>query len=175
MAFNYEQSIWGRGEAGKRWSDPTSIRLRRALKALGHLPKHAKVLEVGCGAGQFIRAIHRFRPDLESFGCDISQAAIALAKKSADGVDYAVSTDALPYVDGAFDAVLIFDVLEHVAHPGLLLGEVGRVLKRGGLFFAFVPCEGDWLSLWHLLRFFHRFPSVCCDEEALQTHSIHLQ
>lgn len=155
MPFDYEQSIWGKGEANLRWSDPTSFRLRQALAALADLPPVSAVLEVGCGAGQFIRAIKKIRPELVCHGCDISAAALAEAKSAGGGVIYALNGTMLPYGNGSLDAVLIFDVLEHVEDPDALLREIRRILKPGGIFYCFVPCEGDGLSLWHALDAAH--------------------
>lgn len=152
--FDYQQAIWGKGTASLNPSDPTAIRLRHCLSALARVVAGGKVLELGCGAGQFIRAIKQRRPDLECHGYDISARAIALAQQAHDEVVYAVGTgENLPYPVAAFDAVVIFDVLEHVAEVDGLLSEIRRVLKSGGIFYCFVPCEGDQLSLWrHLDR-----------------------
>lgn len=151
--FDYEKSIWGHGYASLKLSSPTSFRLRQSLQSIAELQSGAKVLEVGSGAGQFIRAIKTIRPELACFGCDISQHALALAKQANDGVTYDLSEEKkLPYADNSFDAVLIFDVLEHVLDPGSVLAEVNRVLKNGGLFYCFVPCEADPLSFWNLLH-----------------------
>lgn len=126
--------------------------MRQALHALKNLPAGAKVLEVGSGAGQFIRGLKKARPDLLCFGIDISQEAIREATKFADGVTYAVSTATdLGFSDNYFEAVVIFDVLEHVPDPADFLLRANRVLKPGGRFYGFVPCEGDGLSLWHIL------------------------
>lgn len=45
----------------------------------------------------------------------------------------------LPFVDGAFDAVLSIAVLEHVRNPFLCAAELIRVLKPGGTVLAQVP------------------------------------
>lgn len=152
MSFDYNKSLWGSGTATLRLTSPTSFRLYQALQAVSSLTAGARVLEIGCGAGQFIRALKQKRPELDCHGVDISSEAIALAKTAQDGVNYEVSTEKqLPYAAQHFDAVLIFDVLEHVEDPLFLLTEAARVLKNHGVLYAFVPCEGDWLSWWHWL------------------------
>ncbi len=54
----------------------------------------------------------------------------------------------LPFVDGAFDAVFSFAVLEHVTDPFRCAAELVRVLKPGGTLFAVVP----------FLQPFHGYP-----------------
>jgi SAM-dependent methyltransferase len=150
--FDYEVSIWGEGVATTAWSDPTSFRLRRSLKAVQALPAGARVLEVGAGAGQFIRAIKKQFPNLECHGSDISREALERARRCMDGVIYDLNNpERLPYDDASIDAVLILDVVEHVTDPAGLLAEVRRVLKPEGIFYCFVPCEGDSLSIWNFL------------------------
>src|SRR3989339_1971960 len=154
--FNYETSIWGHGKASLKLSSPTFFRLRQCLDSIKDLKSGAKVMELGSGAGQFIRQIKAIRPDLVCYGSDISEHAISLAKQANDGVIYDLSSEKkLPYEDGSFDAVLIFDVLEHVTDPGAIVAEAHRVLKSEGVFHSFVPCEGDWASFWNLLRKFN--------------------
>ncbi|OGH80306.1 MAG: hypothetical protein A3I29_04695 [Candidatus Magasanikbacteria bacterium RIFCSPLOWO2_02_FULL_44_11] len=152
MSFNYEQSIWGKGYASPAVTSPTGFRLRQALRAAASLPGGSMVLEIGCGAGQFIRTIKKMRPDLDCYGCDISATAIEAARKMPDGVVYDQSGAVMPYPNSSFDAVFIFDVLEHVDDAAGLTLEVRRILKTGGIFYSFVPCEGDWLSLWRWCR-----------------------
>ena len=45
----------------------------------------------------------------------------------------------LPFRDGAFDAVLSLHVLEHVKNPFVCARELARVLKPGGMLYAFTP------------------------------------
>ena len=49
---------------------------------------------------------------------------------------------ALPFEDGAVDAVVMLDVLEHVPEPRAVLTEVRRVLRPGGVVVLSVPHRG---------------------------------
>lgn len=47
--------------------------------------------------------------------------------------------DKLPYSDGYADSVVLANVLEHVYNHAFLVGEVHRILKKGGTLVGFVP------------------------------------
>jgi len=58
-------------------------------------------------------------------------------------VEFSLATRAnalsLPFTDGAFDAVFIFDVLEHIEGDDLVLNEIHRVLSSEGKLLVTVP------------------------------------
>lgn len=56
-----------------------------------------------------------------------------------DKVDVVADGHQLPFVDNAFDIVIIEAVLEHVLKPEAIVSEVNRVLKVGGYACAAVP------------------------------------
>jgi SAM-dependent methyltransferase len=147
--FDYEAGLWGEEvlRPGER-----SIAGYRLAEALVHLPERGRLLEVGCGAGRYLRALRALRPELALVGADLSRAALARLAALAPGVERRLVTgEALPAADAEFDAVLAIDVLEHVRDPDRLLSEVHRVLAPGGVFHLHVPCEGDARSLWRWL------------------------
>lgn len=143
--FDYEAKVWGNQDLTLRPTDLGALRLRYCLEALAGV--RGLVLEVGCGAGQFARALRRERPDLRVVASDISASALHAAPRRA-GVHY-VQGDGLdlPFADGSLAAIVLFDVLEHVERPERLLDEARRVLAPGGLFHAFVPCERSLFTL----------------------------
>ncbi len=98
---------------------------------------HAQVLEIGCGAGFFLSRLggtHR------AFGVDLSWAALRIAASRTGAAALTLASgDNLPYMEGSFDAVVAFDVLEHLAAPERLLAEASRVLRPGGLLIATTP------------------------------------
>jgi ubiquinone/menaquinone biosynthesis C-methylase UbiE len=141
------------GAGGRR--DYAAMKVERAMSALDGLAAGSKVLEVGCGAGGTTRAMAAARPDLAIHACDLSKTAIRTAQAMGGDVPYVVaSVTALPYQDGSFDAVVFYDVLEHIPDADLSLDEMARVLRPGGLLAATVPAEGqpgtfEWLR-WKL-------------------------
>lgn len=126
------------------------LKLRYLLEDLA--PIEGSVLDVGCGAGSVANAVKRERPDLDVSGCDVSHSALALAQTLGEGVTFRQATaERLPFGDGEFDCVWIFDVLEHVDDPGIVLKEVARILKPGGRFHIVLPLEGQPWTLYRLL------------------------
>ncbi|MCS6802587.1 MAG: methyltransferase domain-containing protein [Chloroflexota bacterium] len=146
-----EPFIWGHKTVPRG-----NTALGHALEAIG--PRGGRLLEVGCGAGRFIRTIASLRPDLEPHGSDLGPKSIRLASRYRDGVAYTLaSATALPYRDESFDTVILFDVLEHIpgAGPEEALSEIHRVLKPAGVFHALVPCEGQPGTLFWILWKLH--------------------
>ncbi|MSQ14491.1 MAG: class I SAM-dependent methyltransferase [Dehalococcoidia bacterium] len=132
--------------------NPRNTTLRRALTELRKAGVKGKVLEVGCGAGRFISYVAREIPDAQGHGCDLSYDDVLLAAMLSPQVKYAAADmTRLPYAKDAFDAVVMFDILEHLTKPEDGLAEVRRVLKPSGIIHALVPCEGQVATLHWLM------------------------
>jgi SAM-dependent methyltransferase len=139
--FDYESKTWGGHEVDISPSYLGALRLKYCLSDLSAIS--GTVLEVGCGAGGMARGIAKQRPELRVTGCDISLAAIREARTHTTDVRFELGdTYELPYRDETFNAVVMFDVLEHVDDPEKALSEMARVIPSGGLFHLYVPCEG---------------------------------
>jgi len=149
-AFDYERKRWGEAPVLPRpWSLP-GLKLRYCLDDLRSVG--GSCLDVGCGAGAIAKAIKRERPDLSVCGVDVSRSAIARARADPQGVDFRISTATrLPFADASFDAVTIFDVLEHLEQPETVLKEIARVLRPGGLFHIALPLEGQRGTIYPFL------------------------
>ena len=149
-AFDYEAKRWGAARLRPKPWYMNGLKLRYLLADLPQ--EHARVLDVGCGAGSVAKAVKAERPDLDVFGCDLSKAALAIATADPGGVEFRLGTaEGLPFADGEFDFVWIFDVLEHVDSPEKVLAEVARVLRPGGSFHIVLPLEGQPGTLYRLI------------------------
>lgn len=149
-SFDYESKRWGAAPLRPGPFHMNGLKLRYLLEDLQSIK--GRVLDLGCGAGAAAKAVKRERPDLEVVGCDTSRSALAMAGASADGVDFQLATaERLPYRDGEFDFVWMFDVLEHVESPETVLGEVSRVLRPAGTFHIVLPLEGQPRTLYDVV------------------------
>lgn len=89
----------------------------------------ARVLEVGAGNGHFGRVARGY---FDYTGTDISDEVVAWSRDNY-GLDMSVAdAQALPFADGCFDAVLAFDVTEHMPDPAAFFAEAHRLLPAGG-------------------------------------------
>ena len=99
------------------------------------------MLDSGCGVGTFVQRLGEFSPHV--YGVDIDGERVrrgAQALTPAEGGALAVAvSENLPFQDGAFDLVLLHEVLEHVRDDALTLREACRVTRPGGNIVIFCP------------------------------------
>jgi len=118
------------------------VAVERLGGALGwRLGAQARVLDVGCGRGRVLAALRALGVELvtglDDFGDETHAAAdprVDLARIGAAAVAHDLTRIPWPLAGGAFDLVVCFNTLEHLAHgPRPVLAEVRRVLAPGGL------------------------------------------
>lgn len=111
---------------------PGGLRLTERVVELACLPARARVLDVGCGAGVTVaHLVHGL--GLRAVGIDASPAQVSRAREARPDLDVVVGrAENLPFADGAFDAVLAECVLSTLGDARAALGEMTRVLARGG-------------------------------------------
>lgn len=112
--------------------------LRRVLPGL-----RGRLLDVGCDEKPYAWWFPRGKGD-RVVGIDVSRG---------PGVDVVVGeTGGFPFRDGAFDAVLCTQVLEHVGDIDSTLGEFYRVLAPSGLLLAWMHGVWERRTLLRLLK-----------------------
>jgi len=100
------------------------------------IPSGARLLDVGCGAGQL--ALIAARAGLQVTGCDISPNWLESARQRAaeEGLNATFEegdAEELPYPDGAFDAVVSLIGAMFAPRPERVASELTRVCKPGGI------------------------------------------
>ncbi len=154
--FNYEEVFMGvtqdRSKGFHKKIYKNKPELRRVVEMIKL--KNGRILDIGCGGGLMTECLPEFYPNVEVYGCDVSRSAIKYAKKFGTGkVKYKPMDKKFPYPSNYFDACLSLDVLEHVPDDEFFIKEVRRVLKKNGVFFGAIPCEGQRFSIsWFLAK-----------------------
>lgn len=119
------------------WFNSTIDRLqerswRRGLRRCG-IAAGARVLDVGCGTGRWLRRYRQMQ--IRALGLDATQD--MLRRAVAVGLDspvVAARAQKLPFRDGAFDLVSDVTVVQHIpsSEQAGVLAEMVRVLRPGG-------------------------------------------
>jgi SAM-dependent methyltransferase len=92
-----------------------------------------RVLDLGSGEGYGAALLAQTASTVT--GIDIDERTVAHSQANYPGVDFSVgsATDLSAFPDGSFDAVVAFEMIEHVAEHDQVVGEIARVLAPGGL------------------------------------------
>ena len=101
-----------------------------------------RLLDIGCGAGTLLRAARRAGWD--AAGTEVSRPAVEHVRREGFEV-FAGELREARFPDGHFDVVTASEILEHLPDPRVLLDEVARILRPGGLFWGTTP-HGRGLS-----------------------------
>jgi SAM-dependent methyltransferase len=91
------------------------------------LDNQALILDVGAGRGDFSEVFK-------------NRAAVSLDIYPYPEVDVVCDlTEANPFRESSFDAIVLMNVMEHVYHTHSLLASLGRILKPGGVLIVAIP------------------------------------
>jgi 2-polyprenyl-3-methyl-5-hydroxy-6-metoxy-1,4-benzoquinol methylase len=150
MTIHYDQAI----------PESTSRNTHNVVSdLLAEEPEIKTVLDAPCGAGAFTKRMLDRGLNVCSIDCeDLMQAPrgrFMLADMS----------EALPFAEGVFDAVVCIDGIEHIERPFDFIGECRRVTRKGGVLVISTPNLSALRSRWRwLMTGFHQGEKIPLDE-----------
>lgn len=109
-----------------------------------YCPKLKSFFEIGCGTGFVISAVSKNFPDAKVFGSEYFEEGLIYARRRLPNSEF-TQMDArnIPYCS-EFDSIGAFDVLEHIDEDELVLQQISKALRLGGILFITVP-QHEWL------------------------------
>lgn len=125
-------------------------RIAMGLEMIPPLPRDARALEVGYGAGVVlynlaprVSELHGIDLDAEPVSGEQRLRELGVQSHLVQGSVYDLKDF---YSADYFDLVACFSVVEHLAEPGLALDEIWRVLKPGGVAVIGMPAVNRFME-----------------------------
>ena len=138
--------------------------MRWRKKAIKEIPtqKNAKWIDVCTGTGEFVVSLKKIAdPSTEVYGLDFSEEMLEIAKnkKAAKHIKFIKSSAyELPFPENTFDLVTISFAMRNlktgIKEFSLLLSEIQRVLKPGGMFLNLETSQPELPLINILFRFY---------------------
>ena len=128
--------------------DPVPHRAHR--RTLASLRPGERVLEVGCSSGALTERIAAM--GCRVTGIEMRPEAAAKARRFSEEVLVGdLATMPLPLPPSSFDAILLIDVLEHLADPIEAMRRLFPLLREGGRMVVAIPNVAHWSVRFRLL------------------------
>lgn len=119
----------------------------------------ARVVDVGCGDGRHVREAARRGCFSVGVDYDATELRKARARLGGAAVDLVVAdASRLPFRDGAFEAAICTETLEHLRDDVGAMREIARTLVPGGRLLGAVPSHFTELVYWRLSRGYYDTP-----------------
>ncbi len=157
--------------------------LSRKCKAITARKRRGRLLDVGCGTGNFAHEMEKLG-GWEVMGLDTSQSAAHYARKRFGLEVYVGELEEACFPDQHFDVVTLWDVIEHLPDPKGSLAEIARILRTDGLLVIGTPngdsidarLFGPFWSHWDAPRHFYLFSphtlKQMLSQVGFQTHAL---
>jgi SAM-dependent methyltransferase len=147
LAQDYELNWWKGYKEGFEWYQIYSKEVEDFTQPFLEIGQETRILEIGsgpAGALTFLKSDNKYAIDpLEDFFASKEE----WVRFRDPRVKYQKGKgENLPYNEGFFDLIILDNVLDHCENPTLVLDEVHRVVKKGGIIFLRLNVYNWWGS-----------------------------
>jgi len=97
--------------------------------------KRGKVLDLGCGDGDYAKRLKNLGYDV--IAGDIDKNRFKYHKEIE--FRHCDITKQMPFNDNSFDYILLMEVVEHLRNPYVVIPEINRLIKKGGFLILSTP------------------------------------
>src|SRR5262245_22180597 len=112
-------------------------RRRRCAAVHAAAGRPGVLLDVGCATGIFLDGMRRLGWQVQ--GVEPTESAAQYARSRLGLEVFGGRLEEAGFADASFDAITLWDVLEHVHEPRVVLNELARLLRPGGLLVLSLP------------------------------------
>lgn len=131
------------GQALGRRDAVAQRRLARIAALLGKAPRDIRLCDIGCSRGQFVAAA--IAAGFSAEGVEPAPRIAEAARRAGRPVRTGLLEDQ-QFADASFDALTLFEVVEHLRAPLPLLAECRRILKPGGILLISTGNAASWTT-----------------------------
>ena len=139
-------------ESLPRWASRRTARktssLARSARTIG---RSLNVLDVGCGRGEFLREFSRV--GAKCTGIDIADFRFIHVPGKIEFFQGDLLTS--PFIDGSFDVISFWHVLEHLPEPEKIIAKSMKLLRAGGVLAIEVPNFDSFQARCFRSEWFH--------------------
>jgi 2-polyprenyl-3-methyl-5-hydroxy-6-metoxy-1,4-benzoquinol methylase len=142
----YGSDYFEHGKYQDEFAQAREVRRRLALLERAGVPKGGRVLDAGCATGDFL---HAAQGSYEMWGLDVSAHAAEVARARNPSCAHRIFTGFVEdqaFEPGSFDAIVMWDVVEHLWDPRLVLSRLIEHLRPGGSLLLSTPDIGAYVA-----------------------------
>ncbi len=148
IVTHYQRAAYFHGEKEQGYREYTAMRKallplfqRRMAQIDERFPQRGRLLDFGCAAGYFLEVAQAH--GWEVAGVELS----AEMAERARAQTHAPVARELDELEGGFDVITLWEVVEHLPRPVETLAALRRRLRPGGLLMLSTPNTGHWQAL----------------------------
>jgi 2-polyprenyl-3-methyl-5-hydroxy-6-metoxy-1,4-benzoquinol methylase len=139
--WNTEEGTWPSRNASMRFTKRKTRDINNLAKLLVKNRSNIHILDVGCSNGSFVSIANSL--GLRAEGVDPSENAITDGFKKGLNL-HTGFLDEVAFPDNSFDAITLYEVIEHVSDSSSLFKECARILRPNGILLVGTGNVDSW-------------------------------